>query len=281
MKYLVAVSGGIDSVVLLDQLVKQATHELIVAHFDHGIRSDSADDARFVEGLAAQYGLSFVARREALGAQASEQQARLRRYAFLHEQAAHYRASIVTAHHGDDVIETIAINLRRGTGWRGLAVLAGKKVVRPLLAMTKNDIWQYATDRRLEWVEDSTNASDDYLRNQLRHAINRQLPAKAKAALLGLWSQQGDVRRAIEAELANYVSPAGEYDRYFVTHVDPIVGIELIRSAVQGQTGQTPTRPQAERALLAVKTARPGTIYELGSGVSLRFNLRQFIVQTP
>ncbi len=67
MKYLVAVSGGIDSVVLLDILVKDAQHELIVAHFDHGIREDSADDERFVRGLAAQYGLPFTSRRTELG----------------------------------------------------------------------------------------------------------------------------------------------------------------------------------------------------------------------
>ena len=70
MKYLLAVSGGIDSVVLLHKLVQDGGHELIVAHFDHGIRPDSASDARFVEALAGQYGLPFVAKREELGSAA-------------------------------------------------------------------------------------------------------------------------------------------------------------------------------------------------------------------
>ena len=67
MVYLVAVSGGIDSVVLLHMLVQEGEHDLTVAHFDHGIRDDSAADARFVEELAAQYGLPYVGKREELG----------------------------------------------------------------------------------------------------------------------------------------------------------------------------------------------------------------------
>jgi tRNA(Ile)-lysidine synthase len=82
MKYLVAVSGGIDSVVLLHKLVAAGEHELVVAHFDHGIREDSAEDARFVKGLAEHYGLPFVMKREELGKTAGEEQARTRRYAF-------------------------------------------------------------------------------------------------------------------------------------------------------------------------------------------------------
>lgn len=67
MKLIVAVSGGVDSVVLLDMLVRAGQDGLVVAHFDHGIRDDSAADARFVEGLAVSYGLSFEMRREELG----------------------------------------------------------------------------------------------------------------------------------------------------------------------------------------------------------------------
>ena len=79
-RYIVAVSGGVDSVALLDMLARLSDHELIVAHFDHGIRSDSAEDALFVSGLAEQYGLPFEMRREELGSNASEDLARTRRY---------------------------------------------------------------------------------------------------------------------------------------------------------------------------------------------------------
>ena len=152
--YIVAVSGGVDSVLLLHLLVKQkqgtvnsgqssgtdhspqipenSSHSskhttqssLIVAHFDHGIRPDSEADRLFVEKLARSYGLPFEYKREELGENASEALARERRYAFLEEVRQKYHAdAIITAHHADDVLETAGINLLRGTGRKGIASL--------------------------------------------------------------------------------------------------------------------------------------------------------------
>ena len=280
MRYLVAVSGGVDSVVLLDQLVKAGEHELIVAHFDHGIRDDSAADARFVEALAAYYHLPFVSAREELGKQASEELARDRRYAFLREMAQKHQATIMAAHHADDVIETIAINLIRGTGWRGVAVMRSSDVARPLLHMTKQQIRDYAIEHRLEWVEDSTNSSSDYLRNRVRQKIAAQMIDKEKQAVLAIWRKQLDLRVSIERELRSYVQ-LGEYSRYFITLIEDKVAVELLRALVIAAANRGPTRPQLERALLAIKTARPHTSYEIGDGVTLRFTARTFIVETP
>lgn len=280
MRYLVAVSGGIDSVVLLDQLVAARKHELIVAHFDHGIREDSSDDARFVEGLARQYGLAFVSHREELGSGASEELARRHRYRFLRSMAKAHSAVIVTAHHSDDIIETMAINTKRGTGWRGIAVLQTAGIVRPLLATTKAEIRSYALDRRLEWVEDSTNASDDYLRNQLRHLFARTLSSEQKQALLMLWKSQVALKIAIDEELAAYIERE-EYSRYFFNHIDEQSAAELLRGVIVAKAGEGPLRPQLQRAILAIKTARPRTTFEIGSGVNLVFNIRTFIVETP
>src|SRR5690606_22278428 len=146
MKYIVAVSGGVDSMVLLDMLVREGSHELIVAHFDHGIRADSHKDATFVQDVAKKYGLPFEKRREVLGEKASEALARERRYAFLRSVAARHEAKIVTAHHLDDVVETVAINITRGTGWRGLAVM-DTDIVRPLVDMEKKELVRYANQR--------------------------------------------------------------------------------------------------------------------------------------
>ena len=117
MRYIVAVSGGIDSVVLLD-LMSRTEKDLVVAHFDHGIREDSASDARFVEALADKYKIQFVCQREKLGSGASEELARQRRYEFLRGVAADFDGMIVTAHHREDIIETVAMNLTRGSRWR-------------------------------------------------------------------------------------------------------------------------------------------------------------------
>jgi tRNA(Ile)-lysidine synthase len=280
MRYLVAVSGGVDSVVLLDQLVKAGEHELIVAHFDHGIRDDSAADARFVEALAARYHLPFESIREELGEKASEERARQRRYHFLREMAKKHHATIVTAHHGDDVIETIAINLRRGTGWRGLAVLQAQDIIRPLLTMTKQELLAYALDQRLEWVEDSTNTSEAYLRNRLRRRLMVQLPPKDRRKLQDLWQQQLVLRKQIDEQVYQLISD-GEHSRYLLTHADESSAAELLRAAVLEVAGASPTRPQLQRALIAIKTARPHTTYEIGGGVRLRFTPRTFIVETP
>jgi moderate conductance mechanosensitive channel len=98
VRYIIAVSGGIDSVVLLD-LMSRTEKDLVVAHFDHGIREDSASDARFVEALSDRYKIQFVCRREKLGADASEELARQRRYEFLRGVATDFDGVIVTAHH--------------------------------------------------------------------------------------------------------------------------------------------------------------------------------------
>lgn len=281
MRYLVAVSGGIDSVVLLDMLASEKTHELIVAHFDHGIREDSAADARFVQELAKKYGLSYVTTREELGQNASEERARLRRYTFLRQAAAKHEAQLVTAHHGDDIVETIAINLIRGTGWRGVAVLDAADIHRPLLAHTKVDIRTYALDNRLEWVEDSTNASIRYLRNRLRWKIAKNLSDENQRLIRRIWQRQIALKKSIDEEVMTSVHSDGEYSRYFFTQLDEPVACELLKVAIFAKYKTGPTRPQLLRALLAVKTARANTQFEVAGRMRLCFTTRTFIVQTP
>lgn len=275
MKYIVAVSGGVDSVVLLDMLVKENEHKLIVAHFDHGIRDDSAADARFVERLSANYGLQFVTRREELGASVSEASARERRYIFLQSLAEKHNAKIVVAHHQNDIIETIAINVTRGTGWRGLAVMGNIQIERPLKSLTKSDIYNYALENKLEWVEDETNLSDLYLRNRLRHKLTR-LDDAQRTQLTKLHELQVAKKLQIDSEAVQLVTNS----RYFLTMLEHDVAIELLRSWLEHQ-GLSLDRPQRSRLLHAVKTARPGQIFEAGSGIRIEFTLREFIVKNP
>ncbi len=275
MRYLVAVSGGVDSVVLLDMLVKSAEDELIVAHFDHGIRSDSADDARFVEALANSYGLPFISKREELGAASSEMLARERRYAFLRIAAKEHRARIVTAHHQDDVLETIIINIARGTGWRGLAVMGDKTIERPLLAFTKKYIYNYALKNQLEWVEDRTNMSDKYLRNRVRRKMPI-LSSDQRSQLVKLHDSQIMLADQIDEEALIYMSNS----RYFLTMIDEQSSIELLRTWLHEQ-GVSLTRPQRLRMLHAIKTAKPGHIFEAGADCRITFTSREFIVKHP
>lgn len=275
MKYVVAVSGGVDSVVLLDMLIKKGEHELVVAHFDHGIRPGSADDAAFVRALSESYGVIFESRRVELGSKASEEQARLERYAFLNEVVARHGGVLVTAHHQDDIVETIAINLVRGTGWRGLAVLNNPNIRRPLLGMRKIELYDYAVKNGLEWVEDETNQSDAYLRNRLRGRLHR-LTDDARAQLVELWGRQRSSTERIDAESSRLASGS----RYFMIMIDEGCGQELLRS-VLANLSLSLTRPQRSRVLHAIRTARPGTTLQVGSGVSVAFTERDFIVKYP
>lgn len=251
-------------------LSQTADHKIIVAHFDHGIRENSAEDATFVGMLATEYGFPFETKRVELGPDTSEEKARNERYAFLRAVAEKHKGRIVTAHHADDAIETIAINFHRGTGWRGLAVL-DSDILRPLLRLTKNDLIEYARQHGLGWREDSTNASDAYLRNRIRKSAVA-LDDETKRELLALRSQQVEGKRLIEKEVTALVGQGPTYSRYFFSHIPVKVAIECLRYITDAQL----TRPQLERALLAIKTAQPKSAYQAGSGVTFDFTTRNF-----
>ena len=157
---ILAVSGGIDSVVMLHFLrAGDEDGKPIVAHFDHGIRGNSLDDAKFVERLAHRYGLKFECRHAKLGQDCSEATARQERYDFLFELADKYHGEICVAHHREDILESIAINVLRGTGWRGLTPMNAPQIQRPLKTWTKSDIYRYATENNLSFMIMKQNIS--------------------------------------------------------------------------------------------------------------------------
>lgn len=272
-KYIVAVSGGVDSVVLLDMLVKNKQAELIVAHFDHGIRKESEEDKKFVENLAIKYGLKFESKREELGENASEEKARNRRYDFLKNLAKKYDAQIVTAHHSDDVVETIAINVMRGTGWRGLAVM-DSETLRPIIDMNKTQILDYAKKHKLSWREDPTNEDEKYLRNKLRKKF-ASFSRDSHAELMALRSAQVELKKQIDHEVAKLLRSDNSESRYFFTHIEDTVAIELLRVLTDTKL----TRPQLKRLLHAIKTAKAGKKYQAGTGVEIDFSSRKFSVK--
>lgn len=278
-KYILAVSGGVDSVVMLDMAWRQhAPQQLIVAHFDHGIRANSALDARFVAGLAEKYGCVFRAQRAELGAGASEDKARRARYDFLFSLAREYGAEIWLAQHRDDVVESVAINLARGTGWRGLAVMSREGLKRPIIALTKREIYAYACQNRLEWVEDETNEKDYYLRNRLRRKIFENISGEVRAKIAQLRGEQVRLKRTIFAEGASLL-PDSRQARYFLAQISPMVAEELLRIIIEQQTGVLITRPQAARALIAIKTLPVGARCDVTEGIYLLMTQKGFEIR--
>lgn len=173
-RLVVAVSGGLDSMVLLDLL--QATQgllggQLAVCSVDHGIRGDEGKgDLAFVADICEQLGVTFHPVTLDNDA-ADEATLRAKRYTALKEVARGDR--ILTAHHADDQLETVLINLLRGSGPRGLAGIPRRRenIVRPLLDFSRNELVEWAQMRDLAWREDETNQSHEYLRNKIRHLI--------------------------------------------------------------------------------------------------------------
>ncbi|MDO5343324.1 MAG: tRNA lysidine(34) synthetase TilS [Candidatus Saccharibacteria bacterium] len=277
MNYIVAVSGGVDSVVLLHQLVRAGRHRLVVAHVNHGMRPEADADARFVAGLAEYYGLPYEEHRAALGEAASEEVARQARYDFLFAMAQRHDARVVTAHHADDVVETVALNLRRGTRWRGLAAMSDERIARPLLSWTKQQIYEYAMDHHLEWVEDATNYSDKYVRNQLRRRLFRECTPAQRDAVVALWRQQCVLKKQITRECDRLQSLA--MSRYGMSQIDLVTAGELLHRFVWQQTGVSLMAGQLERGVMALRTGRVGTTWQLARGVEMKLSLKSGIIK--
>lgn len=290
--YIVSVSGGVDSVVLLDILSRQEGLTLVVAHIDHGIRADSHQDALLVRDLADRYGLPYEQATLKLGSGASEEVARKQRYSFLHECRKNYNAAaIIMAHHQDDILETMIINMTRGTGWRGLASLRSHKaLMRPLLGVSKSDIIQYATQRQLEWHEDVTNEDLQYLRNYVRHTILPKVNenSEIRQRLLKLWADQVELREEIPREseslldmISNNLSGSTiEISRYWLIMAPSSVAKELLRAAIDRVSGFTLENTQLEKLLLFAKTAKPHKKQSPTSGLECRATINTLIVET-
>src|SRR5881409_3535680 len=194
---IVAVSGGSDSVALLDLLQAVAAERglaLVVAHADHGIQEASGDVGKWVGGLAARYGLPFELGELNLGPNATETVARRARYAWLREvqrrRAARY---LVTAHHQDDQVETVMLRVLRGSAPAGLAGIPARargRLVRPLLAFTRAQLAAHVAAQRLTVHEDPANRDPRHLRSWVRlellPLIERRLGAASRADLLRL-----------------------------------------------------------------------------------------------
>lgn len=179
-RLLIAISGGLDSVVLT-HLCHQLKLNIGLAHCNFNLRGDESDgDEEFVLQLAEDLDLevfieSFETEDYAKTYKLSTQMAaRELRYDWFDELAEQLNFDfILTAHHADDNLETFLINLSRGTGLDGLMGIpeVNNKIVRPLLTFSREDIETYAKTNKLTWREDSSNASNKYLRNKLRHDV--------------------------------------------------------------------------------------------------------------
>ncbi|MBI9040160.1 tRNA lysidine(34) synthetase TilS [Lutibacter sp.] len=179
-KLLIAISGGIDSVVLT-HLLRKLHYSISLAHCNFSLRGkESNKDEEFVKELGEKYNLPTYtikfnteefAKEKGLSTQMA---ARELRYTWFEKILAENNLDyIITAHHKDDVIETFLINLTRGTGLDGLTGIpeVNGRIVRPMLPFIRQEVLVYATKKKLIWREDGSNSSIKYFRNKIRHKI--------------------------------------------------------------------------------------------------------------
>tara|TARA_R110001606_G_scaffold45951_1_gene118644 strand:+ start:2139 stop:3449 length:1311 start_codon:yes stop_codon:yes gene_type:complete len=179
-KLLIAISGGVDSVVLT-HLFHQLNFDISLAHCNFNLRGKESDkDEGFVKNLGKNLDLktfitSFETEKYAKKNQLSTQvAARDLRYNWFQELTnAHLFDFVITAHHADDNLETFIINLTRGTGLEGFTGIPeiNNTIVRPFLIFSRDEIENYATENNIDWREDKSNASTKYVRNKIRHQI--------------------------------------------------------------------------------------------------------------
>jgi tRNA(Ile)-lysidine synthase len=291
---LLALSGGADSVALLDALCllrRRRGFHVTAAHLDHRLRPGSGDDAAFCRALCERLGVRLQVgeadvtarvRREGGGI---EQAARRERYAFLRRvQREAGAAAIAVAHTRDDQAETLLLHLLRGSGATGLGGMRPRvgSVVRPLLGLSRQEVVAHLRERGLAWREDPTNADPGLLRNRVRHELLPYLEARFNPRLrsglartAGLLADEAAYLRAqADALLDRIARPDGDglvLERSELAHAPAAVARVAIRQALARAGGLARVRAvHVERVLALAGASTPGRL-PLPGGREVRY----------
>ena len=251
---LVAVSGGADSVALWRALVEvrePGEGRLVAAHFNHRLRGEEADgDQRFVETLARECSSQvIVGSADSTQPPTSEAACREARYAFLTTAAAKCGARyIATAHTADDQVETVLLNLVRGTGLAGLAGIPRMRVIdgtvtiiRPFLDVTRQEILQYLQASGQTYREDASNQGDDYLRNRIRHKLlpllEEEFSPHVRESVRRVAQVAGQANHYLNEQAANliepFISPSSQQLTFPADHIGAAHSAVLRQALVQ------------------------------------------------
>lgn len=296
----VAVSGGVDSMVLLDLLLKERGLTLIVGHFNHGLRGQESDaDETFVAERALTCGVPFhtgrgdtagEAKRRGVGIQEA---ARDLRYDFLIRLRETTGAGrIATGHHADDNAETILLHLFRGAGVQGMSGIpvARDGIIRPLLFAERQEIEEYARNEHIPFRTDSSNAKDGYTRNTVRHHVIPLLKELVSPAVVGNINRSGNNFRTLAAYLkeetqrvleACTIDRNGEGVHLSVSELmaRPLLLRQLtILAALEGVSGAPPGSDRVA-AVLGLLEKEPGTTVTVTGGTEAIRNRDELFIR--
>ena len=295
-----AVSGGCDSVVLLDLLRRANFKNIVVAHLHHGLRGEGADhDAAFVRESAAKQkmifecGLGDTRARARRKKESPEEAARALRRDFLARVAGkHGAAAVFLAHHAGDTAETLLFHLARGSGLRGLAALrprapldgTGIILVRPMLGFGRGEIERYAAARRLEFCTDETNTSREHTRNRRRHDVVPALAAAVEFDPVPAMARAAEILAAEDDWLESIVAAeasAAVLDTRALAAMPAARQRRLLRAWLRARTGKETDFAMVERARrLAASVSAPAKM-NLPGGHHLRRRAGELFVERP
>jgi tRNA(Ile)-lysidine synthase len=296
-KVLLAVSGGVDSMMLLDVMTRLAPTlqlELAVAHFDHGLRGEASQaDAAFVVEQAKLRGLkTFVGRGDVkkiahLQKLSIEEAGRKSRYQFLGRVARKHEYNVVlTAHNANDNAETLLLNLMRGSGVSGLAAIppvrtlaAGVLLARPLLGLERSEIEAYVAEVELRWQEDETNASAKFLRNRVRHELLPQL-TEYNPSIVSTLNSTAEIMRGLDHYLTHAVELAMkkvvvasdpehvDLNLAYLKHYLPAIQSEIVQRSITKAFDIPHINYGAVERTLGLMWKESGSKAEIGGGLS-------------
>jgi tRNA(Ile)-lysidine synthase len=274
-RVVVAVSGGPDSVCLLHlllQISQELNLQLFVAHLNHMLREEAIEEENFVRELAEKYSLPFYSERIEVAkklrkGETLEEGARRIRYDFLRRAGERFSANkIALGHNADDLVETVLLNLIRGTGIRGLRGIPPVRkegsitFIRPLIEIWREEITQYLKERNIPYMIDRSNLSLEFTRNKIRHRVIpllEEINPKVKLAIHRLGEIAGEINSFIEDEVRkekeqilvgkSESSLLLDIKRLFAFH--PALQKEIIRSVLAEFTNYEMGREEIERIL--------------------------------
>jgi tRNA(Ile)-lysidine synthase len=292
-RVVVAVSGGPDSVCLLHlllQISQELALKLFVAHLNHMLREEAIEEENFVRELAEKYSLPFYSERIEVAkklrkGETLEEGARRIRYDFLRRAGERFSANkIALGHNADDLVETILLNLIRGTGIRGLRGIPPVRkegsitFIRPLIDIWREEITQYLEERDIPYMIDRSNLSLEFTRNKIRHRVIpllEEINPKVKLAIHRLGEIAGEINSFIEDEVwkekeqilvgKSESSLLLDIKRLFAFH--PALQKEIIRSVLAEFTNYEMGREEIERIL---EVGRSGGAITLPGKIDVR-----------
>ncbi|MCL5267654.1 MAG: tRNA lysidine(34) synthetase TilS [Bacteroidetes bacterium] len=300
-KIIVGVSGGIDSVVLLDLLMELRGSyrlDISVAHINHQLRGDESDqDQKFVEKLAEDYGIECFVHVADVKAFMVEHKASLQvgareiRYKFFETvKILKNFTKIATAHNANDNAETVLLNLLRGSGANGLAgiPIVRNDIIRPLLFAERNEIEQYAKLKSLKYREDSSNLKDYYTRNFIRHSLLPQIQERINPGAIGTLNRTAAIFQELETFVNNetkviYANLAKNFDgeklvldifklRNSLLFLQENIIMTALKDFVMGEVDYAKVH-----AVMDLLDSETGSSIELGNGVVVYKDRRNLV----